>query len=212
MTLLEFAILAPVSIFVIINPLSIAPAYLAMTPGESLSERIATARRACLLAGLIAAFFAVSGQFVLSFLGITLPALQIAGGVILFLIALDMVRAPDPQVRLTTEEKILARDKEDVSVTPLAVPLLCGPGAISTVLILQTQALDFRYNAALLLAVAAVYIGCFATLALAASGGRWLNPIVLRVTRRLMGLLFATVACQFMINGIGNLPFMGNGS
>ncbi|MFW6354204.1 MAG: MarC family protein [Verrucomicrobiota bacterium] len=208
MVLTEFILLAPVSLFVIINPFSTVPAFLAITPGESAEERIRSARLACLVAGGIMLFFAVAGQFLFSVLGITLPAFQIAGGALLFAIAFDMLRSPDAPIRLSPAEKALATEKEDIAVTPLAIPLLCGPGAISTAIILQTQADRWSLKLTLYLSVPVVYLGCYLVLRTAAKGAGWINPLILRILRRLMGLIFAAIAVQFVVNGVSALPFL----
>ncbi len=205
MSVLEFAILAPFSLFVIINPFSTVPLFLAMTPTDTPATRTRMARIACLVAALVILFFATTGQFIFTVMGVGLPAFQIAGGVILFFIAFEMVRAPQQPSRLTEEEEQLAADKEDIAITPLAVPLLCGPGAISTIIILQTQAITWAHTGALFLAIPLVYFLIFWILKGAAHGAGWLNPILLRVLRRLMGLLFSAVAVQFVVNGIRGL-------
>ena len=160
------------------------------------------------VAGMVIFVFALTGQFLFSVLGITLPAFQIAGGVLLFAIAFEMLRSPDAPVRLSPAERDIAREKEDIAITPLAVPLLCGPGAISTIIILQTQAETFTHTLILLGSVPVVYLGCYLVLRLSVTGAGWLNPLVLRILRRLMGLLFAAIAVQFIVNGIAELPFV----
>ncbi len=205
---IDSLLLPMISLFVIINPFSTVPIFLAITPGDSVADRKRAARLACLVAGSLIALLAVTGQFIFSFLGITLPAFQIAGGILLFSIGFEMLRAPDAPTRLNPEEKALARDKNDIAITPLAVPLLCGPGAISTVIILQTQVDGLWQGGMLLLSVPIVYFACYLILSASASGGDRLNPIMLRILRRIMGLLFAAIAVQFIINGITNLPFV----
>lgn len=203
--MIEFAILAPFSLFVIINPFSTIPLFLAMTPNDSPATRVRMVRIACIVAAVIVLFFALTGQFIFTVMGVGLPAFQIAGGVILFYIAFEMVRATQQRPRLTEEEEELAMEKEDIAITPLAVPLLCGPGAISTVIILQTQANTLGHMGVLLVAVPVVYLAIFWIFKLSAHGGAWLNPILLRVMRRVMGLLFSAVAVQFIVNGIRGL-------
>lgn len=198
----EFFLLSTVSLFAIINPFSTVPAFLAITPDDTRQERIRMARMGCVIAAVVMAVFAVVGQPLFSLLGITLPALQIAGGIILFAIGFEMVRAPDLPVRLNSEEKNHAREKEDIAITPLAVPLLCGPGGISTVLVLQTQANSWLETLVLVTSVPVVYFGCYLILHFSVQGASWLNPIILRVLRRIMGLLFSIIAAQFCINGI----------
>ncbi len=208
MLLTEFMLLAPVSLFLIVNPFSTVPAFLSITPGETAAERIRSARLACTVAGAIIFLFALGGQFLFSVLGITLPAFQIAGGALLFVIAFDMLRSPDAPMRLTPEEKAAAREKQDIAITPLAVPLLCGPGAISTIVILQTQADTLAHMLALLGSVPVVYGACYLVLRLSVTGANRLNPLILRILRRLMGLLFAAIAVQFIVNGVSGLPFI----
>ncbi len=205
MSVLEFAVLAPFSLFVIINPLSTVPLFLAMTPNDSPETRTSMVRIACIVAAVVILFFALTGQFIFTVMGVGLPAFQIAGGVILFFIAFEMVRATRQPPRLTAEEEELATEKEDIAITPLAVPLLCGPGAISTVIILQTQAGTLGHTAVLLLSVPLVYFLIYWIFKASSHGGAWLNPILLRVMRRLMGLLFSAVAVQFIVNGLGAL-------
>lgn len=208
MTLNDFTFLAPVSLFLIINPVSTAPVFLAITPDATREERIKMARTACLISTGILLTFAVVGQHIFSALGITLPAFQIAGGLLLSTIAFDMLRATQDDRRLTPEERKIAAAKEDIVVIPLAVPLLCGPGAISTTVILQAQAQTLSRTLALYVSIPLVYALCFLVLKLAAQSARWLNPIFLRLVRRLMGLLFLAVAVQFVINGISALPIV----
>lgn len=208
---LDFLLLSTVSLFSIVNPFSTVPAFLAITPGDSLEERRRAARLACIVSACLLACMAMLGEFIFRLLGITLPALQIAGGVILFTIGFEMVRAPDAPVRLNEKEKAIAREKEDIAITPLAMPLLCGPGAISTVIILQGEAQTIMDSGLLLLSVAAVYISAYFILVASASSGAWLNPILLRILRRVMGLLFAVIAVQFIVNGISSLPFVPGG-
>lgn len=205
---LEFLLLSYISLVAIINPFSTVPAFLAITREDSERERIAMAKRGCVVAALILFVLAAVGQWLFLMLGITLPALQIAGGIVLFTIGFEMLRAPEAPAKLNTEERIAAEEKDDVAISPLAIPLLCGPGAISTAVILQTQSENWIQSIFLLASVPAVYLTCFTILRISATGARWLTPIVLKVLRRLMGLLFAIIAAQFVINGISALPFV----
>lgn len=205
---MEFILLAPVSLFVIINPMSSVPVFLAITEGDSAADRIRMARLGCMVAATIVIIFALTGQFVFSVLGITLPALQIAGGILLFAIGFEMMRAKDANVRLLPEEREAAKRMDDVAISPLAVPLLCGPGTLSTAIVLQTQATTMMHTMVLLITIPVVYLISFYILRVAATSTSWLNPIMVRVMRRVMGLLFATIAVQFIINGVAALPFI----
>ncbi|HLS28870.1 MAG TPA: MarC family protein [Opitutales bacterium] len=201
MALFEYLLLGTVSLFAIINPLSTVPLFLAMTPQDRPAERVRMARFACILATGLLAVFAFIGPFLFQILGITMPAFKIAGGLILSVFAFEMLRSSRPN-RLTTEETELATQKDDIAVSPLAVPLLCGPGAISTVILLRIRGQDFSHDVALFLSIAIVYLAAFLILKVSAHGAGWLNPLVLRVFRRLMGIVFLAVAVQFVLNGI----------
>lgn len=187
---------------VIMDPLGNAPAFLAMTAQHSVPEKSRTARTACGLAAMLLIAFALIGETIFHVLGISLAAFQLAGSIILLLIALDMLRARRSRVQETREETAAAADMEDIAITPLAVPLLAGPGAISTVMLLKSKADSWEKLAALLVIIAIVSAVCYLVLALAARGAKWLSPVILRVTTRIMGLLLAAIAMQFLLNGL----------
>ena len=132
MTPTEYGVLAFSSLFVIVDPLATVPAFLAMTTRYTLAQRLRMARVACLVAVMILGGFALTGQWLLSLLGISLAAIQVAGALVLLLVALDMLRAQRSAVQETAEETAEGAAKDDVAITPLAVPMLAGPAAIST--------------------------------------------------------------------------------
>jgi multiple antibiotic resistance protein len=163
------------------------------------------ARTACLVATVVLMLFAAAGRAIFHFLGITLPAFQIAASLVLFMVALDMLRAQRSRVQETREETEAAVGKEDISVTPLAIPLLAGPGAISTVILLQSQAQNWIQHGILYTGIVLVMLASYVILHIAAQSSRFLNPIALNLLARVMGLLLAAVAVQFMINGLKTL-------
>lgn len=203
--LLEYALLALSSLFVIVDPIAIVPTFLAMTPQETPAERTRMARLACIIMVAVLVSFALFGTRILEFLGITLPAFQIAGSIVLMLIALDMLRAQRSRVQETREETAAGAAKDDIAVTPLAIPMLAGPGAISTVILLHSRASDFMQQVSLFVIISVVGAITYGILHFAAHGARWMNPIAMRITTRIMGLLLAAVAVQFMANGIRDL-------
>ena len=206
MTLLEFLLLAPVSLFVIVSPLSTAPLFLAMTEDNTPQERTRQARTACILAGCVLLVFALLGRLIFQALGITIEAFQVAGGIILFVIALEMVHSSEfGRKKLSREEQEMASEKDDVAVTPMGVPLIAGPGSISTTILLQSQAETLYQYLVLLGSIILVMGVAYGIFHLASYGGRWLSPILQRVVRRLMGLLLAAVAVQFVLNGLSNI-------
>jgi multiple antibiotic resistance protein len=208
MNMAEYVLLASSSLFVIVDPIAVVPAFLAMTPHDSPRQRERMARLASfVMAGVLIAF-ALSGRWIFQFLGITLPAFQIAGSIILLLVALDMLRAQRSRVQETREETEAGTHKVDIAVTPLAIPMLAGPGAISTVILLHNQADGLTQDIALCACILGVSLGSYLILRLSATGARWFNPIAMKITTRIMGLLLAAVACQFMINALKELKLL----
>ena len=134
-----------------------------------------------------------------------MPAFQIATSIVLLFVALDMLRAQRSRVQETSAETEAGAEKNDIAVTPLAMPMLAGPGAISTAILLQNQAVDFRYSIALYLCILGVAFVSYLILRLSAHGARWLNPIAMNIAMRIMGLLLAAVAVQFMLNAVRSL-------
>jgi multiple antibiotic resistance protein len=203
MTIAEYIFLATSSLLVIVDPLTSVPGFIAMTPHDTPAERIRMARLACcVMAGVLLAF-AMAGQWIFKFLGITMPSFQIAASIVLLLVALDMLRAQRSRVQQTSEETRAGTEKSDIAVTPLAIPMLAGPGAISTVILLQNQADgDVIKSAALYVVIVVVSLISYFTLRLSAHGAKWLSPIVMNITMRIMGLLLAAVAIQFMVNAL----------
>jgi multiple antibiotic resistance protein len=135
-------------------------------------------------------------------MGITMPAFQIAASILLLIVALDMVRAQRSRVQETREETLAGSEKNDIAVTPLAIPMLAGPGAISTTILLQNEAKTVAHRVALYACIVVVMAVSYLILRLAARGARWLSPILMSITIRIMGLLLAAVAIQFMLNAI----------
>lgn len=202
MGLLEYGLLAFVTLFVIVEPISIAPVFLAMTEGDSRLARSKMVTLACVIMVLVLLAFSLFGARLLDFLGISVAAFQTAGGILLLLIALDMLQAQPSRGKISPEESEAGSSKEDVAVTPLAVPLLAGPGAISTVILLSNQAEGWDYRLALYGAILSVCVVSFLVLRLAIRGASWLNPLFLRVVTRLAGLLLAALAMQFVFDGL----------
>jgi MarC family membrane protein len=202
-TLAEFVLLAASSLFVIMDPIALIPAFLAMTPADTPQQRSRMAALACWVSAGILLFFALLGEKIFRLFGITLASFKIAGSIVLLLIALDMLQARRSQVQETREEKDAGAAKEDIAITPLAVPMLAGPGAISTAILLRTQARGWSEEIALLLCILAVCFACYLILRLASHGVGWVSPIAMRIATRIMGLLLAAVAIQFILDAIG---------
>ena len=205
MTLTEYVLLATSSLFVIIDPLATVPAFLAMTPTDTPEERIRMARLACWVSAGVLIGFALAGKWIFKFLGITMPAFQIAASIVLLTVALDMLRAQRSRVHETSEETAAGVQKTDIAITPLAIPMLAGPGAISTAILLHNQAASVVQQGALYVSILVVCLASYVILRLSAQGAKWLSPIAMNLTVRIMGLLLCSVAIQFMVNAIKEL-------
>jgi multiple antibiotic resistance protein len=205
MSLLEYSLLAASSLFVIVDPFAVIPAFIAMTPNDSPAERARMAKIACLVVAGVLLGFGFAGKWIFQFLGITMPAFQIAASIVLLLVALDMLRAQRSRVQETREETAAGTEKTDIAVTPLAIPMLSGPGAISTVILLQSEAKTIWHSLALCGCILLVALASYGVLRMAAHGAKVLNPIALRIGTRVMGLLLAAIAVQFMINALKTL-------
>jgi multiple antibiotic resistance protein len=206
MELLKYMVLSGASLFVIIDPIATVPAFLAMTPKDGPEARIRMARLACIIAAAILILFVISGQALFRFLGITLAAFKIAGSIVLLLVSLDMLRARRSAVKETMEETYAGAEKDDIAITPLAVPMLAGPGAISTTILLHTQSPDPAHTMALLACIVVVCAVSYFIFRVAAKGAtRFISPIAMKIVERLMGLLLAAVAIQFAIDGLTEL-------
>ena len=202
MTLAEFILLAISSLFVIVDPLATVPAFLAMTGNYTPEQRIRTARLACVTMTVVLLAFAAAGTVLFRIFGITMAAFQIAASIVLLIIALDMLRVQRSRVQETHEEKLAGSEKDDIAITPLAIPMLAGPGAISTTILLQNEAKTLLEHAVLYGCIVVVAALSYLIFRLAVRGARWLSPIAMSIAIRVMGLLLAAVAIQFMLNGI----------
>ena len=207
MSVFEYTLLATSSLFVIVDPLAAVPAFLAMTPTDTPEQRIKMARLACCVTAGVLLAFGIAGKWIFKFLGITMPAFQIAASVVLLLVALDMLRAQRSRVHETSEETAAGVEKTDIAVAPLAIPMLAGPGAISTAILLHNQAASMPehavfYRVAFYCCILLVSLASYIILRISARGAQWLSPIAMSMTARIMGLLLAAVAIQFMLNAL----------
>ncbi|HEX2203024.1 MAG TPA: MarC family protein [Longimicrobium sp.] len=199
--LTKFALLCFTSLLAIINPLSTAPMYLALTEGYAPENRRRTLRAGMVTAFSVLAVFALLGGFIFQFFGITIHAFRIAGGFIFFGIGMDMLQAKRTRGKATEEEEQEGRVRENVGVTPLGIPMITGPGAITTVMVLMTEARTPARVALVFAAVFAVLAVCWAALAAAPRLVRFFGKTGLNVMTRLMGLLVTVIAVQFIVDG-----------
>jgi multiple antibiotic resistance protein len=201
-TTLSFFITSLISLFVIIDPTGNIFPFLALSSGIGPGKARALAGRACLFAFVILTFFVAAGRLVLNFFGISLPAFQIAGGLVLLRIAFDMMEGRGHFNRLDTSSSLAPGDYRDIALIPLAMPLLSGPGAISTVLVLTSRSKNLQDDALLVGIVALIMLLCYVLFISAARIMGALKESGLRLLTRLMGLILAALAVEFIISGI----------
>ncbi len=198
---MEFALLSAGSLFAILSPFATAPTFLALTETESASQQISMAARACALSMALLVLFSLAGAQILGAFRITVPAFQIAGGLVVLRVAFELLAGE--RKRLTPVERDEAESKLDITVTPLAFPILCGPATLSTGIVLGSQAAGMGDRATLVLVITLIYAMTFGFLFAAVRSSRLISPLVLRVLGRLMGMILAAVAVQFILSGLG---------
>lgn len=201
---LSFAVLAFTSLLAIVNPLSAATVFVAMTAGDDARHRRRSVFTAFITATLVLLLFAAAGTAILNFFGITTHAFKIAGGIIFFGIGSDMLQAKRSRVKATEEEEEEAvAGRSEVGIIPLGLPTLAGPGAIATVIALTAQAHDFPQHAIVFGAIVAVLTVTSGILLVAPALLRIFGQTGLNVMTRIMGLLVMVIGVQFVIDGIG---------
>jgi multiple antibiotic resistance protein len=202
---LSFAVVAFSSLIVIVNPLLVTSVFITLTSNATAQAKRAIIRKTTIIAFLVLLIFGISGTLIFRFFSITIGAFQIAGGIILFSVAMGMLHASASRTKQTPEEMDEAMNREDIAVVPLAIPMVTGPGAITTVIVLSGEARALPSMAVLFMAIVVVMAIVFAMLRNAARIQKYLGPSGLNITTRLMGLVLAAVAVQFVIRGVGSV-------
>ena len=200
MELLQFALITFTSVLFIVDPIAVIPTYLVITRDEAPVQRRRTALRACIAAALRLIAFGLAGRFIFQILGITMSAFRVAGGAILWIVAMDMLQAKR-STQESTPEIEEGTAKEDVAITPLAMPMLAGPGAISTIMVLAGQARTVGQSVVVYLSIVLTALVCWLTLRIGERLMARMGQTGIRVMTRIMGLLLAAIAVQFVITG-----------
>jgi len=205
--IVRFSLLALSSIFFLVDPFAAIGSFLAITAGAEKSRRCAVARKGALTCFIVLTGFALLGQLIFRMFGITLPAFEIAGGLILLLIGLDMLEARRSATQETTGEAEEAAVKEDAGIVPLGIPMLAGPGAISSVMVLvgQVPRLICWQMGAILGSIAITAFVSYLVLSGADRVRGVLGETGIRILVRIMGLLLVALAMQFFVNGLTDL-------
>ena len=189
------------AVFFVVDPIGVVPIFIAMTHGDPAEKMRATARRASVVAAALLVFFALFGTFLFKVVGVTLGAFRVAGGVVLLITALDMLRARQSETRTSPEEAQEATGKEDVAIVPLAIPLLAGPGAIATVMVLMSRASGITSVVAVVASILVTMAASYFLLRGASLVQRVLGQSGVAIFQRVMGLLLAAIAVQFIAEG-----------
>lgn len=211
--LVRFSVLALSSIFFLVDPFAAIPSFLAITDGVDSVRRKRMARKATLTCFIVLTSFALAGQLIFRMFGITLPAFEIAGGLILLLIGLDMLEAKRSPTQEATGDTEEAANKEDAGIVPLGIPMLAGPGAISSVMVLVGTVpgiLHWQMGAI----IGSIAVTCLVSYWILAAAGRVksvMGETGIRILVRIMGLLLVALAMQFFVNGLTDLGFFVRG-
>ena len=201
----RFSLLALSSIFFLVDPFAALPTVLGVTAGQDPAKRRRTARKASLTAFVILTSFAIAGTYIFRIFGITLPAFEIAGGIILLLIGLDMLEAKRSPTQESPDETEAASVKDDVGIVPMGIPMLAGPGAITSVMVLVGQAQTRWQMGAIFGAITFTAAICWLVLGSADRVARILGDTGIRILVRIMGLLLVALAVQYFVNGMQDL-------
>jgi len=199
-----FFVKALVALFTVVDPVGLVPVVLALTANLTPQERALVITRAVFIAAIVIAIFGVAGPFIFASLGVTPEAFSIAGGLLLFLIAIDMLFGRQSGARETPRETRDARTRDDVSVFPLAIPLIAGPGALATITLLLGTAQGNVVSLGLVaIAAALTLIAAWIAMRVSAIIQKRVGTTGILVLSRVLGMLLAAVAAQFILNGIG---------
>jgi len=206
----RFSVLALSTIFFLVDPFAAMPTFLSITEGSDLARRRRIARKGAMTTLIVLATFAFAGEEIFHILGISLPAFEIAGGIILTLIGLDMLQARRSATQEVVGDTEAAAAKEDAGVVPLGVPMLAGPGSIASVMVLVGQAHARWQMGAILGAIVVTAAACYLILSHSDKVVKLLGPAGIRILVRVMGLLLVALAAQNFVNGLADLGLIAH--
>lgn len=193
------------AVFFVVDPLGVVPLFIGMTANDSVKKTRSMALRACLAGAGILTFFALFGGVVFRVMNVSLSAFRVAGGLLLLITALDMLKARTSETRTSEEEKREGELKDDIAIVPLAIPLLAGPGSIATVMVLMTKGKTVWTFVPVVAAIILTFIISYLLLRGAKLVQRVLKATGVAILQRVMGLILAAIAVQFMAEGAREL-------
>ena len=199
---IEFFILCISSLFTVLDPLGNVPIFISMTQDYSQKERNLISLKAIFFSFIVLSLFALIGEFIFSFYNITIHSFRIAGGLLLFKISLDMVESKRSRTKTTPKEEKEAEEKEAIAFTPLAIPLIAGPGSIATIMILASESKNNNDNFAIFFALAIVLFITLLIFRVSDILSNRLGRSGLRIMKRLMGLILMVISIEFILKGV----------
>ncbi|HWA13080.1 MAG TPA: NAAT family transporter [Burkholderiales bacterium] len=194
-----------VALLAIVDPIAGIPVFISATATDNRAARGRTARLVALTVFCVLAVSALIGTEILRFFGISIPSFLISGGILLLMLAVSMLQAQESRIRQTPDEAVEAAEKDAVAVVPLGIPLLAGPGAISTMIIATHQSPGFAHHLALLIPAALIALAVWATLAAATRISERLGRTGMNIITRVMGLIIAAIAIEYIYRGLAEL-------
>lgn len=194
-----------IALFAIVNPVGSVPIFISATDGWSARERARTAKTAAYTVFLVLTASAFFGDQILAFFSISIPSFQVGGGILLMLIAISMMHGKQSHARQTPEEAEEVAEREVIAIVPLSIPLLAGPGAISSMIIAAQQHSSFVGHISLVIPITAVCLLIWVTLRLSVAIAHKFGTIGINIVTRLMGLILAAMAVEFIAHGITGL-------
>ncbi|RXZ42533.1 MarC family protein [Crenobacter cavernae] len=199
-----------IALLVLVNPLGAVPLFISLTPHSSQTERKKIAKTAAISVAIVIGLFALVGEGLLRFLGISIGSFQVGGGLLVMLIAIALMNAKPNPTKTTDEEREEAESRTNIAVVPMAIPLLTGPGTISTVIIYATTAKTVWQVGSLVVAGMVVASTCYVAMTLATPISRLLGQTGINIVNRVMGMLLAAVSVEIVVDGIYRLfPMLG---
>ena len=202
---LSFMLLSFSSLFTLLNPIGTAPIILSLTESLDLKEYNRIIKKGVFVACLILLLFALMGKIIFTFYGITIYAFKIAGGILFLRIGINMLEAKVSRTKSTPKESAEASGNDDIALTPIGIPLIAGPGAITSVMILAAQAISFEQKVIFYLNIIITLLISFMILKLGKKLTKKLGTAGLRVIERIMGMILMVVAIQFIIDGLNTV-------
>jgi multiple antibiotic resistance protein len=197
-----FSLLAFTSLLAMIDPIGLIPIFLAATSGYSEKHRRSTIKRAILASFAILVIFGMIGMWIFKVFNVTPHAFRVAGGIVLFRIGLDMLQAKRSRTKTTKEEEEASAEKDDIAIVPLAIPLIAGPGAMTALVALMSEAKTLSAQISIYSAIAMVLAITWVSLIAAPRIARYMGPNGMNVTERIIALLVTVIGVQFILDGI----------